>query len=70
MQEAAEQGKLPVPNLRNLDVYYEIGAELIHEGQEMQDEAAYRQHYRDKLAARDAIEPLLADPRLWPEGTA
>ena len=70
MQEAAEQGKLPVPNLRNLEAYYEIGAELIHEMQDFHDEAAYRQLYREKLALRDGQEPLLADPRLWPEGTA
>ncbi len=29
MQEEAERGETPVPDLRNLDVYYEVGAELV-----------------------------------------
>ena len=66
MQAAAEAGETPVPDLTNLDVYYEVGAELVQENTGWQDEAAYLARYREKLAELDAYAPLPNDHRLWP----
>lgn len=65
MQEEAERGETPVPDLRNLDVYYEIGAELVAENLEYVDEAAYRSRYREKLQEWHAFSPIQHDNRLW-----
>ena len=65
MQGEAERGKTPVPDLRNLDIYYEVGAELAAQGIEFEDEEAYRARYRAELAALDAFAPLSPDARLW-----
>lgn len=67
VQGEAERGETPVPDLRNLDVYYEIGAELIQMGPEFETEEAYRARYREKLAEWNAFEPIGFDARLWPE---
>lgn len=66
MQGDAERGETPVPDLRNLDIYYEIGAELAAEGIEFEDDAAYRARYRAQLAALDDFAPIPPDSRLWP----
>ena len=68
MQGDAERGETPVPDLRNLDIYYEIGAELAAGGIEIEDDAAYRARYRAQLAALDDFAPLSPDARLWPAG--
>jgi predicted O-linked N-acetylglucosamine transferase (SPINDLY family) len=65
MQGEAERGETPVPDLRNLDVYYEIGTELAAQGIEYESEEAYRARYRSELAALDAFAPLSPDARLW-----
>jgi predicted O-linked N-acetylglucosamine transferase (SPINDLY family) len=64
MQEEAEQGKTPVPDLRNLDVYYEVGAELVLADIEFEDDAAYRQRFCEKLAQHDQLSPIYEDNRL------
>ena len=66
MQGEAERGETPVPDLRNLDTYYEIGAELAAQGIEFEDDDAYRARYRTQLAALDDFAPLSPDARLWP----
>ncbi len=72
MQEAAELGKLPVPNLQNLDIYYEVGAELLQTPIEFETDEAYQKRYMDKLVRRNASEPLAIDagfgrvPDLYP----
>ncbi|GMB82938.1 hypothetical protein NN6n1_37210 [Shinella zoogloeoides] len=66
MQGEAERGETPVPDLRNLDIYYEIGATLAARGIEFEDDAAYRARYRDELAILDDFAPLTPDARLWP----
>lgn len=66
MQETAEAGRTPVPDLSNLDLYYEIGADLVHEHAAYRDEAAYRARYGEKLAELDAYSPVPPDRRLWP----
>ncbi len=67
MQEECERGEAPVPDMRNLDIYYEIGAELVLENVEYKDDATYRQSYLDRLAAWDDYSPLPIDKRLWTE---
>ncbi|WP_313194391.1 glycosyl transferase [Shinella zoogloeoides] len=66
MQGEAERGETPVPDLRNLDVYYEIGAALAARGIEFEDDAAYRARYREELIVLDDFAPLAPDARLWP----
>lgn len=70
MQGEAERGETPVPDFRNLDVYYEIGAELIQANIEFEDDEAYRQRYRDALAKWHAQEPIPYDSRLWTQPSA
>lgn len=65
MHGEAERGETPVPDLRNLDVYYEIGAELILENIEFEDDASYRQRYRAKLSTWNEYETIAYDSRLW-----
>ena len=65
MQGEAERGETPVPDLTNLDVYYEIGAELIQAAPTFEDEAAYRRRYGEKLAQWHDFSPLPSDARLW-----
>lgn len=65
MQGAAERDETPVPDLRNLNVYYEVGAELAAAGIEFESEQAYRQRYLDQLKLMDEHAPLTSDARLW-----
>jgi predicted O-linked N-acetylglucosamine transferase (SPINDLY family) len=58
-------GRLPRPDLTNVDVYNEIGIELDKDDVEMMTVADYHQLYRDKLAERHAFSPLPRDSRLW-----
>ena len=66
MQGDAERGETPVPDLRNLDIYYEIGTELAAAGIEFEEDAAYRARYRAALEAMNEFAPLSPDARLWP----
>jgi predicted O-linked N-acetylglucosamine transferase (SPINDLY family) len=65
MQGEAERGETPVPDLTNLDVYYEVGAELLQANHPFEDEAAYRRRYVEKLAQWHEFSPLPYDTRLW-----
>ncbi|OWV97970.1 hypothetical protein [Rhizobium sp. R693] len=65
MQGECERGETPVPDLRNLDVYYEVGVEIMNENIEFDDSAAYRQRYIEKLANWHALSPIPYDDRLW-----
>jgi predicted O-linked N-acetylglucosamine transferase (SPINDLY family) len=65
MQSEAERGETPVPDLRNLDVYYEVGAELVLADAGFEDDRAYRARYAAKLARWNEREPLWPDSRLW-----
>jgi predicted O-linked N-acetylglucosamine transferase (SPINDLY family) len=56
---------LPVPDLRNLDIYHEIGLELDLENIETLSNDAYVALYRDKLAAWHEVYPIAPDSRLW-----
>ncbi|RWX76995.1 glycosyl transferase [Neorhizobium lilium] len=70
MQGECERGETPVPDLRNLDLYYEIGAELVLENIEFEDSAAYRKRYLKKLAQAHDYAAIPFDTRLWPEAKA
>jgi predicted O-linked N-acetylglucosamine transferase (SPINDLY family) len=66
MQGECERGETPVPDLRNLDTYYEIGAELVAEHVDFVEDRAYLEHYRNRLAAWNDFAGLSHDERLWP----
>ncbi|MBR0554841.1 glycosyl transferase [Ciceribacter sp. L1K23] len=70
MQGECERGETPVPDLRNLDVYYEVGREILAENVEFEDDTTYRQRYLDKLVKWNEYEPLMRDRRLWTEPKA
>jgi hypothetical protein len=65
MWQAYESGQLPRPDLRNLDVYLEIGAKQPLDAIEVQalPEAEYRRHWLERLARRHQHRPLAADSR-------
>ena len=65
MQGEAERGETPVPDLRNLDIYYEVGAELVLEGIEFETADAYRKRYTSKLAYQNEYAPIPYDDRFW-----
>lgn len=71
MQGEAERGETPVPDFRNMDVYYEIGTELVLENLEFVDEATYRARYLEKMREWQAFSHIPHDARLWtPEAAA
>jgi hypothetical protein len=53
------------PDLRNLDIYGEIGADLDRDDVEMGAMPDYREQYVAKLTERDAFAMILPDARLW-----
>ncbi len=66
MWRAHESGTLPKPNLKNLDVYLQVGAEQQPDALEMQtlSDAAYHALWLERLGRRHQYRPLEADPRL------
>eukprot|EP01037_Dinobryon_pediforme_P015519 gene15519-15665_t len=65
MQAECERGAAPIPNLANLDIYYEIGAKLDLENIERLDDRAYRQLYAEKMAQWNDFSPIAPDGRFW-----
>jgi hypothetical protein len=65
MWDDLDQGKLPAPDLRNLDAYHEAAIEHDLENIELLSDEAYHSQYRSKLADRHRLFPLSADSRLW-----
>ena len=61
-------GRLPEPELTNLSVYREIGAEQDHETIGFLPAADYHARYRMALAYRNGHSPLRADRRVWTGG--
>ncbi|WP_161974127.1 glycosyl transferase [Rhizobium deserti] len=70
MQGECERGETPVPDLRNLDLYYEIGADLVLEDVEFENSQSYRKRYLKKLAQWHDYAPIPYDRRLWTEPRA
>ena len=60
------RGELPVPDLRNLEIYHDIGIGLDLESIETLADDAYRALYQEKLSEWNSIYPIQADARLWP----
>ncbi len=58
-------GRLPTPDLANLEAYLEIGASVDHEIEETQAIKDYKGWWRDKLSAAHALRPIPYDKRLW-----
>jgi predicted O-linked N-acetylglucosamine transferase (SPINDLY family) len=58
-------GMLPQPDLSNLDVYNDIGADEDHEDINFMEMADYREFYKFRLAFRHSISPVPYDRRLW-----
>jgi hypothetical protein len=58
-------GRLPRPDLSNLDIYHEIALDLDFETTELLSEEAYRALYRRKLADWHDTYPIPPDARLW-----
>ena len=65
VQGEAERGETPVPDLSNLDTYYEVGIEIMKEAIEFDETGTYRKRYIDKLRQLDAFSPIPHDKRLW-----
>ena len=60
-----EQGKLPIPDLDNLDVYHEIALDFDFDTIELLTDDAYQALYREKLTDRHNNYPIRFDTRLW-----
>ena len=60
-----KRGKLPKPNLTNLDRYLEVGIEFDHEAQEMLAVEDYAGLYKSALAQQHLARPISPDLRLW-----
>ncbi len=59
-----ESGHLPIPDLINLDVYHEVGAELFKSAVELLPDDRYLEAWRNGLEYRHAFTPMPADSRL------
>ncbi|SNS49084.1 Predicted O-linked N-acetylglucosamine transferase, SPINDLY family [Azospirillum sp. RU38E] len=64
-----QEGRVPQPDLTNLDLYLEIGAALDHETAEFSFISDYEERYRAALARRHSYSPIPYDQRLWPAPT-
>ncbi|MEJ8309700.1 glycosyl transferase [Agrobacterium larrymoorei] len=65
MQDECERGETPVPDLTNLDLYYELGADIVLENIEYEDQHSYRNRYVKKLAQLHDYSPIPFDRRFW-----
>jgi len=64
-----QSGRLPVPNLHNLDTYHELGLDLHEQGLCLQTSVEdLKEIYRSRLEDRHKIRPLTPDGRLWNGG--
>lgn len=64
------RGTVPIPDLRNLDIYREIALDNDLAAIELLDDDAYHTQYHEKLTAFDAVFPIQPDQRLWADVTA
>lgn len=60
-----ENGRLPRPDLSNLDVYLEVGARHDHEETAYRSPREHRAWWTEQLARRHAFRPIAPDHRLW-----
>jgi hypothetical protein len=57
--------RLPRPNLRNLEIYHEIGSGLEHNNDGNAEPLDYHSLYRAKLREWHEYSAVAADGRLW-----
>jgi predicted O-linked N-acetylglucosamine transferase (SPINDLY family) len=60
------RGALPVPQLTNLGLYHQVGAQQEIETSGSLSLTEYHERFRQGLAYHDSRSPLPADGRLWP----
>ena len=60
-----QSGSLPVPDLTNLDVYCDVGADINLESAVATTDDAYRARYEEKLKVWHSTYPLPRDQRFW-----
>jgi predicted O-linked N-acetylglucosamine transferase (SPINDLY family) len=65
MCDEHERGRLPQPDLVNLDRYLDVATSLDHEEREMLAEPDYEAIYRRALAQAHLSRPIAPDFRLW-----
>jgi predicted O-linked N-acetylglucosamine transferase (SPINDLY family) len=65
MVEDYQSGRLPQPDLTNLEAYMAVGLGIDHEQTDLLLERGYHDLYRAGLARRDRVRPLQPDARLW-----
>lgn len=66
MWTAYRAGRLPKPDLANLETYLAVGLAHDQEAREVTTLPDYRGWWRERLAARDRVRPIPPDNRLWP----
>lgn len=69
MWGACEEGRLPQPDLSNLDAYFQLGAAVDHDATEVQAIRDYRGWWEDRLACGHQDRPIPPDRRLWTRET-
>ena len=62
---ACEKGALPSPDLRNLDVYMEIGSEKDFNETEVLSLSDNKKKWHERLKRRNKVRPVFPDNRLW-----
>lgn len=67
MCEDHRQGRLPRPDLDNLEAYFQVGIEHDPDAVETQTIEDYHGLYLARLARRHRFRPIRADRRLWTE---
>ena len=67
MWRHGQEGTLPRPDLANLDVYLEVGAQIDHEEIDVQGIADYAGWWRGILAPCHRFRPIAPDHRLLPD---
>jgi predicted O-linked N-acetylglucosamine transferase (SPINDLY family) len=60
-----EAGRLPQPDLANLDRYLEIGIQRDHDAGEFESDEAYRAWWHDMLERENTVRPLQRDKRFF-----
>ncbi len=60
-----QEGRVPQPDLTNLDVYLEVGIEQNYDEIEVQAMDDYRTSWLANLVRRDTFRPIGPDRRLW-----
>lgn len=65
MWDDCRQGRLPVPDLANLDAYLEVGMGHDHDAAEATAIPDLRGWWKERLALRHAHRPIPPDRRLW-----